>query len=316
MHREARRALGEASDPAELAPDAGGIAVVRALVRPRAKAVYLPPSFPWKGSVADLAHETRVASRRLESALELAAPMLDGRVRKALARDARWARRAFGPRRQADVLRGHVARLTREAGNRDAIGAAVLERLDAQAAAATRSARARLTRARLARAWERAVELSTAPVPHLTWRDLGGFALHSRAEEVFELIDALEDADARETHHASRLRFERLRYTFELLQPIFPEEMAEVPDEALVEIQDALGNLQDAYDLDALLRSKDPLRLGKKTRRALRELTETWVEGRRETAREVTGRLGPGVLAASRRAAGSIGQIVAPMSVT
>jgi CHAD domain-containing protein len=73
-------------------------------------------------------HDVRVATRRLQEALELFAPAFPARERERLRRRARRIRRSLAEVRDADVLLGLVRRLRHGSTERGAPGLAALER--------------------------------------------------------------------------------------------------------------------------------------------------------------------------------------------
>lgn len=192
-------------------------------------------------------HDLRVATRRLDTALRLWAPLLvKGPARRAR-RDARRMRRAFTRPRDLEMLRAEWRRRAR-AGPGDLV--VVLERMVARldrriAAAGRRTARrvARRRVARIARAIERALgsrEPMAASAPALADRHVR--AMRERALRSLEHGFA-EGSD--EALHAARIRVKKWRYAEECEISLHePRSSATVVAE-LRTLQERLGRAHD-----------------------------------------------------------------------
>ncbi|HET9480962.1 MAG TPA: CHAD domain-containing protein, partial [Candidatus Polarisedimenticolia bacterium] len=162
----------------------------------------------------DSVHDLRVATRRLNEALDFHAEWLPARPRRRLARRARRIRRALGPLRDADVLVELVGVLMRKSGPDDRARLAVLARvLEEQADGLRRKGGVRVPGVR-----RRAGELMEA------LRDGAPVGVRARGAELLaarmpSLREALAAARAGKPDalHRLRIAIKRYRYTLEIL---------------------------------------------------------------------------------------------------
>lgn len=199
-------------------------------------------------------HKLRVASRRLRAALGVFKPTLPGEDRRRWRKEIRLLTRALGPGRDLDV------QLDALAAYRPELSAGGHKALDAMSEALTsrrRKAQPDIdeTIDRLARK-RTLITLAKAVTP---WRSadiaLAGFTGRARAlagarimRRLRELLAGepwvLEPAAA-EKHHRLRVATKKLRYTLELLEPIWAGRLGPSLD-TLREFQSQLGLLHDA----------------------------------------------------------------------
>ena len=194
-------------------------------------------------------HDLRVATRRLQEALDLFAPVFPGREGRRLRRRARWVRRHLAALRDADVVAELAASFP--------AARAMLHAL----APAPRALRARSRsrhggvdvpgiRKRVA-AFARAAAAPREALPLLLeeqGRAAAVEALRLRAGKVQTILAALR-IDREEEAHALRVAVKRYRYTLELLD----EAGLARPGAALEEarrVQEALGTV---HDLDMMI---------------------------------------------------------------
>ncbi len=187
-------------------------------------------------------HDTRVATRRLRAALRLF-----GRGAKAAKADRaiRRLQDALGEVRDLDVQQHAFETLAAIARGRELavmgeirrqLGAQRADRLEALAAAVTR--------------WSARAPGVLRSLQSLRPKGkLGGHRLRRKLVEGIEDLEervnaALEDPSPLPVHEL-RIALKRFRYELEFLEPAMPDETAEIR-EALVPLQEGLGNLHDA----------------------------------------------------------------------
>lgn len=205
-------------------------------------------------------HDLRVATRRLEEALEFFAPVLPSGPRKRLGRRARRIRRSLAQVRNVDVL----LTLTREAGRRltadERRGLAPLARRLAVEARTLRSAgqgRAGLGVAGIRR---RVLVLQQRlhPSPGFTLRQRSRQILEERIRDVGEAVPAARTGRAA-AMHSLRIAIKRYRYALEIIEQSGVRKARRAIEAARV-LQTVLGEL---HDLDVLIdlvrRAKPPL---------------------------------------------------------
>ena len=202
-----------------------------------------------RGSDAESIHDTRVAIRRLEAALDLWRDALRPSRRRRAKQALRALRRRIGPAREAEVsaevLRARMADVSPEA----AVAATfVLDRIERRVRrlrgrAAQVCVRGRIERIarRVRRAWRTfpVDPVPTAPLVADARSRLEGHATASRSA----LASALRSADPEELHGA-RIAIKRWRYAQECVAETAPD-----PDPTdhgwMKEAQDSLGRLND-----------------------------------------------------------------------
>ena len=191
-------------------------------------------------------HQARVALRRMRSAVRL----LDRKHKdfpEALALELRWAARLLGAARDADVLVTQtLPRLLADAPlklRRDA--KPLLGQACAQRAAARDRVLAALATARFARLALRlqAWTMSVSPKGR-TLRRLAPRVLTRARKRLFD--QAMEFVSlSQDERHRVRILAKRLRYALDALSAALPREAAERYIDALAELQDLLGELND-----------------------------------------------------------------------
>ncbi|TVQ61047.1 MAG: CHAD domain-containing protein [Phycisphaerales bacterium] len=200
-------------------------------------------------------HQLRVSTRRAAATLRAFKACVKKGVRKDLEEALREIRRAAGPAREADVHAEWVAALREGAAKEHAPALAWLaQQLDAEressrevlAALAEDDPRARLKKLRK-RALGAIREPSWAEGERVTLLDGANRAL-------LRAVDAARDASEQDLSvldnlHELRIRMKRLRYALETFAPALPERVFDELYPRVEEIQEALGALNDAYEL-------------------------------------------------------------------
>ena len=195
----------------------------------------------------DSIHDLRVATRRLQEALELFAPVLPARESRRLRRRARRMRRHLAVLRDADVVAGLASGFPelRPMLRSLALAPRALRARSAARAGGVRVPGVRRRAARLARACA-SRRLSRRAENRAQAAAVA--ALSRRADRVESILKDLPLARAEEPH-VLRVAVKRYRYTLELLD----EAGIADPGPALAEarrVQEALGDL---HDLDMLI---------------------------------------------------------------
>jgi len=197
-----------------------------------------------RGSGAAI-HDLRVATRRLQAALEVFGPRLPERPRRRLDRRARRIRRQLGPVRNSRVLRAMLRRLrVRPDSDESRFVAGLVRRLDRPAGAKGGADRRALPgigkRVRaLLRGMRGNPEGIAAPA---------GAALPGRAEAVARAASTAGEGDP-ESMHRLRIAVKRYRYVLEVLAETGAPSL-EPSIRGAREVQRELGRL---HDLDVLI---------------------------------------------------------------
>lgn len=259
------RALGDRPDRlgrGEAPPVDGPAAQVLLAYLAEQVAVVLGREDDVRSDLPDAVHKTRVATRRLRSALRTFRRLLDREVTDPLREEVRWLATALGAPRDAEVMRDRI--LASLEGQEEVLGP-VRERvrgeLDDRHATAHAALVEVLDSERYLGLVDRLLELLAEP----PWRGRA----HRRAEKVLPGLVARAVDRAREAAHAAdhaqgeqrlhqlheaRKRAKAVRYAYEALAPAFGEDAAgaakvwERVTEGLGEVQDsavAVGWLRD-----------------------------------------------------------------------
>ncbi|MEM6369236.1 MAG: CHAD domain-containing protein [Myxococcota bacterium] len=247
-------------------------------------------------------HDVRVATRRLEEALELARPVLP--PVEDVKRRVRTLRRALGEARELDVLVGELLALEALASWPESERTAFLQKVTAHRDGLMARAQSKLL-PKLSRHQKKAMGLaSKGPSLPFLVRDLGATHLYARCERVVARLPSLDQPEAARDHHRLRVDIKRLRYTLEMLGPLLATDLS-----PLKAHQERLGAFNDAWDLLDFVR-------GRLVRRSLGpfcEPVEAEIEGRIqerfEQAREAAQEDLPHRLTALRQSAGRLGKI-------
>jgi CHAD domain-containing protein len=193
-------------------------------------------------------HDVRKATKRLRALLRLVRGHLGERRYDRENRTFRDAARALSPARDAEVLVATANRLAVEAGGTPR-GLAPLRRAARERLHADRGRDGRAVRRRIVASMRRArARVRDWPIPDAGWKALrpGLRRIYGRSRRRWH--DAAAEPTV-ETLHEWRKRAKDLRYALDLLEPVWPETMKALADEADT-LADRLG---EDHDL-ALLR--------------------------------------------------------------
>ena len=188
-------------------------------------------------------HRSRVALRRIRTALAGFAPILDGKVARRIARRARSLFRTLGPLRDADVAAESFA----EGDAHDVLMARATEiraetrqkLVAAHAAFFADAIRQSLETGRLFDPDPRSQRLASADAALL-----GGQALHLAWTQARAYRGAMEDWDD-ETRHDFRKDLKSLRYIAEFFADSWPGKDRDAFLARLTKLQDELGAMND-----------------------------------------------------------------------
>ncbi|MBN2217057.1 MAG: CHAD domain-containing protein [Pirellulales bacterium] len=204
-------------------------------------------------------HQARVASRRLRAALEMFADCFPAGLMKRWRKEIRRITKGLGPARDHDVqilfLAEHLAQASDPAHARGiAVLLGRLERDRSRYQPKVVRVAQRLRRAGVLeeiigttqkicfRAKAKGIDVRSS----LAVKRAEG-CLAERLGELREHAVGLDDPTAAAEHHAMRIAAKRLRYTLEMVAPVFPGEMEE-SIVAAKQLQTFLGEIHD-YDV-------------------------------------------------------------------
>lgn len=209
----------------------------------------------------DFTHQLRVGARRARVVVRLFQKQMEPQLATSLQDDLRWIFRTLGELRDRDVLLERVEEAALEDGTATAsLAQALKEQRDAAAHAARQALRSKryikLVRALLALAAEFAQ--AEGDVPRA--RKWAKKRLDRRLSSVLALRTAVggEDDDAR---HELRKQLKKLRYTAELVRSLWRPKRVKRYLSAMSELQDVLGEVNDAATGSRLL-AETAARLG------------------------------------------------------
>jgi CHAD domain-containing protein len=211
------------------------------------------------GEDPEQVHQARVATRRMRSDLRTFRDALDPAWGGGLRDELRWLGRELGAVRDAEVLRERLG------GRAEALDAddrraaeALLHRLDERQAAAREELVSSMREPRYVKLLDALVEGAREPavLPEVAEAPASE-ALRPALEAPWKHLEAaMETAGQDPTDanlHAARIRAKRIRYAAEAVSPVFGKR-ARAFAEAAVELQDVLGEHQDAVVAGAWLR--------------------------------------------------------------
>lgn len=221
-----------------------------------ARAVYRPMSGRWPDDDVPVVHEVRVATRRLQEALQLLQSTPGAQRAPAAIRRLRVLRRRLAARRAVDVqllcLHEQLERAAVSPNERRALVAA-LERMRHRVTAKILEGRVRAKYARHGLlVLDLAMQVESAP-----WRRLLPEHLMRRVEECRQRAAALEDETDAPAHHEFRKAMKRLRYACELADLALGEQRASGLLAFFRSLQDALGHYNDMYELRLLMDAQE-----------------------------------------------------------
>lgn len=214
----------------------------------------------------DAIHDLRVATRRLQEALEFLSPALPARPVRRLGRRARRIRRELGTIRNLDVLVQLVARFSRRlSAPQRRVVAPLAERLAEEATVLRRRDRAGRRRGTMALPGigkrVRAVQSRIILPADFSVRERARRVLHDRTRDVVDALPPAEGGDAAALH-ALRIAVKRYRYTLEILDQTGAKK-ARPAISAARALQTRLGELHDLdVFMELLSRSTSPASRG------------------------------------------------------
>lgn len=197
-------------------------------------------------------HQARVALRRVRSAIRLF-DRDQKDVPRALIDELRWFAGALGDARDWDVITDETL-----PSLSDAMGVDATKPIVAKADAKRRQARANIRKAarssRYAALVLNAEKWSMSPVPADSELlvDVAAPALKGASKKLFKRACFFAVLSAPRRHRV-RILAKRLRYALDLFAAVLPKHAARLYIEALAELQDALGQLNDAAVAKAVL---------------------------------------------------------------
>jgi len=237
-------------NPVSWSADRNERPLCRKLLEPYCREVMRQRNRVRRGAGARPVHELRVASRRLQEALEFLAPYLPEGPRRKLYRRARRVRRSLGELRNADVMVELATDVMRRlTASERTVLRPFLSRLQAEAAGLRRLA----------------IHRRIVPVPGVrkrigrllkNLRDSSADSLDSRGEEILserirELQAALSNVGpgGPTAMHRLRITVKRYRYALEFLERAGRKEL----QASIRETRRLQGELGHLHDLDVLL---------------------------------------------------------------
>jgi CHAD domain-containing protein len=211
------------------------------------------------GDDPEAVHQARVATRRLRSDLRTFRELLDPEWTTALRDELKWLGGLLGEVRDADVLRARLrSREPRVGGNDRKVVERIAHVLDER----RDEARGRLLAAMGARRYrdllERLVHAADDPAvvgdaADARARDLAGALAERPWGHLEHAVGAAKAEETDTALHEARIRAKRVRYMAEAVAPLFGKR-ARTFASAAADLQDVLGEHQDAVVADAFLR--------------------------------------------------------------
>jgi CHAD domain-containing protein len=204
-------------------------------------------------------HQARVATRRLRSDLRTFRDALAPTWAVALRNELKWLGRELGAVRDAEVLRERLAGRMSALGAEDGrAGDALLRLLDERQARAREELLASMREPRYARLLDELVDAANEPAVLTEMADAPASealrpALEAPWKHLETAMDTARSEPTDEYLHAARIRAKRVRYAAEAVSPVFGKR-ARAFAQAAVELQDVLGEHQDAVVAGAWLR--------------------------------------------------------------
>lgn len=205
-------------------------------------------------------HQLRVATRRARAAVELFRETIDEKLYEELRRHLRRIRRGAGAARDSDVMLTHLLEHLRKIKSGEKLGLHGLAgRLTQVRGEAQRTLRDAYTT--WASEFDRSVRrcLRELRDPHAIIQQ-GPLVGHVAAPHLLALVDALEaladgEGHSHEALHQVRIVGKQLRYALEIFASCFPTALRDGVYPRVEEMQDLLGELNDAHVAQVVLTS-------------------------------------------------------------
>jgi CHAD domain-containing protein len=290
------RVLGRPAGPAPPAPEASLVAHLGHLLEVQLRELEAHDPGVRLGEDAEAVHRFRVATRRARALIRETRFALGDELAP-LAEELRWLTRSLGPVRDLDVLLAHLSAEVTELGPDEHEGRELLQGLDAE----REHARCRLAEALDSPSYIELLddfENALSRLPSLEIDDPVDAAARSAFRRLRRAVAQLPDDPADEALHALRIRAKRARYASELATLAVGKPAVRVV-EALKQVQDAIGEHQDAVVAEERLRRVAHGPTGIAAGRLIER-----ERGRRRQAREAARPAIAGALEAGRKAFG------------
>ena len=211
------------------------------------------------GEDPEQVHQARVATRRLRSDLRTFRDALEPDWAGGLRDELKWLGRELGAVRDAEVMRERLGERADVLDAEDRRAAdALLRRLDDRQTEAREELIRSMREPRYAKLLDALVEGADAPavLPEVAEAPASEAlrpALEAPWKHLETAMDTAGDDPTDQNLHAARIRAKRVRYAAEAVSPVFGKR-ARAFAEAAVELQDVLGEHQDAVVAGAWLR--------------------------------------------------------------
>ena len=211
----------------------------------------------WEGLEPEGVHQMRVAMRHIRAALRVFREVLPARTVVGLNAEFRWAARVLGEVRDLDVYRENLTHYMEAIPADDAAHLALYER---HLAEEWQHSRRRLIKTFSSRRYIRLMERFKRFVQRgpsaVALRQFGAIricdaaapAVDRNLRQLLKRGRAIEPDSPAELLHALRIRGKRLRYLLEFLREVYKAfgDPLKKPIDAIKQLQDVLGNHQDA----------------------------------------------------------------------
>lgn len=209
-----------------------------------------------RGRDPECLHQLRVGVRRLRAALSVYRDVIPPGKRRAVGRALRRFEYSLGPARDWDVLVGKFDQAEYITGRRrqdfsGLIKLAKARRSEAHhrlAMALKPTMVAKLLRA----AQDLAVDRGTGPTWQMPIQNFAGRVLDSRDRKARRLARHIRSLDATKLHRL-RICVKKLRYASEFFEELWPQAVTEPYVEPLKQLQDQLGEMEDAVSAEHLI---------------------------------------------------------------
>ena len=260
-----RRALGPRAEDApdvvveDLGEDVAAVDVVRRALASSAVRLMTHDPGVRIGEDPEEVHQARVATRRLRSDLRTFRDVLDSGWARPLREELRWIGSALGAVRDAEVLRDRLRSRVSALPDADAFEAdALIAALDRRRNEARDALLTSMREPRYVELLDRVVDAAHDPrvldeVVRSPARRTLAPVLDAPWKHLETAIDRIASDPSDEALHDARIRAKRVRYAAEAVGPVFGKSARRFA-EAAAELQDVLGEHQDAVVAGAWLR--------------------------------------------------------------
>ena len=245
--------------------DSGAIILAKLFV-PTVNQLYQRPKPLWPKRAGKIIHDSRVCIRRLEEILGLICPIIGISKYKAACKRLRVFRRDLGAPRSSEVLMERIDELLQQRELCREFSLGIKTHLEKLKRRNLKAIQKKYTDKQLVKDKVKLHSVITPPNhSDLCIGNLASMHLCDRILHTKRFIDDLGIAEKTENHHRLRIRIKRLRYTLEMLNPIYSGIFVK-QQKMLQKMQSQLGALQDANELLAFLSSQKAQRILEKDR--------------------------------------------------